>query len=271
MEAGWEDRPAMAKDDHSAASRVADILEYVAAEKRGATFSEIMRGLSIPKSSLHPLLHPLHKRRFLHYRESEQRYFLGDRIFSLGTEYGGGAGLLGMISDVLAELARNVGETCYFGVLAGNEVLYLLKQVASSPIQVTARPGYRLKAYASAIGKTLISQFSEDELLRLYPDGLKPVTENTVTDMEKLCRQLSEGREKGFFYEREESSVHVQCVAMPVFCRQKITAAMSVAFPVFSDTLDVSKIDFNKEKLAQARYKVEELLTRYEHDWVDGD
>ncbi|MDR1622892.1 MAG: IclR family transcriptional regulator [Synergistaceae bacterium] len=261
----------MAKDDHNAASRVADILEYVAAQSGGATFSEIMRGLSIPKSSLHPLVHTLYKRRFLHYRENEQRYFLGDQIFSLGTAYGSGAGLLGMINDVLAELARNVGETCYFGVLAGNEVLYLLKQVTSSPIQVTARPGYRLKAYASAIGKSLISQFDKDELLRLYPDGLKPVTKNTITDMEKLDSQLSEGREKGFFYEREESSVHVQCVAMPVFWQQKIMAAMSVAFPVFSDALDLKKIEFNKEKLAEARRQVEELIARHRNEWMYGD
>jgi DNA-binding IclR family transcriptional regulator len=261
----------MAKGNHNAASRIADILEYVATQSGGATFSEIVRGLSIPKSSLHPLVHTLHKRRFLHYRENEQRYFLGDQIFSLGTAYDGGTGLMRMINDVLAELSRNVGETCYFGVLAGNEVLYLLKQVTSSPIQVTARPGYRLKAYASAIGKSLISQFEKEDLLRLYPDGLESVTQNTVTDMEKLYSQLSEGREKGFFYEREESSAHVQCVAMPVLWQQKMVAAMSVAFPVFTDTLDIGKIDFNKEKLMQARQKVEELIARHRSEWVYGD
>jgi DNA-binding IclR family transcriptional regulator len=261
----------MAKDNHNAASRVADILEYVAAQNGGATFSEIMRSLSIPKSSLHPLIHTLHKRRFLHYRENEQRYFLGDRIFSLGTEYGGGTSLLGMINDELAELARNVSETCYFGVLVGDEVLYLLKQITSSPIQVTARPGYRLKAYASAIGKSLISQFNKEELLRLYPDGLESVTPNTITDMEKLYKQLSEGQKKGFFYEKEESSTHVQCVAMPVFCQQKIIAAMSVAFPVFTDVPDIEKIEFNKEKLLQARQKVEELIARHKNEWVYGD
>jgi DNA-binding IclR family transcriptional regulator len=261
----------MPKDDHNAAGRVADILEYVAAQSGGATFSEIMRGLSIPRSSLHPLVHTLNKRRFLHYRENEQRYFLGDRIFSLGTEYGGGTGLLGMINDVLMELSRNVGETCYFGVLSGNEVLYLLKQVTSSPIQVTARPGYRLKAYASSIGKSLISQFDKDALLRLYPDGLEPVTENTITDIDELYSQLSEGKEKGFFYEREESSAHVQCVAMPVFWQGKIMAAMSVAFPVFSDVFDHKKIEFNKEQLFQARQKVEALIARHRAEWIYGE
>ena len=260
----------MTKDGHNTVNRVADILEYVAAYKEGSAFSEIMRALSIPKSSLHPLVHTLCKRRFLHYREKEQRYFLGDRIFSLGTEYGNNAGLLGLINDALTELANDVRETCYFGVLAGNEVLYLLKQVSASPIQVTARPGYRLKAYASAIGKSLLSQFDRDELLLLFPDGFIPVTENTVTDVDKLCRQLTEGREKGFFYEREESSVHIQCVAMPVLCQQKITAAVSVAFPIFTDPPDQEQIRRNKEKLALARRQVEELIARHRGEWMYG-
>ena len=261
----------MAKDDHNAVDRVANILEYVAACKGGSTFSEIMRSLSIPKSSLHPLVRTLCKRRFLHYKEKEQRYLLGDRVFSLGTEYGNNAGLLGLINDALAELANNVRETCYFGVLAGNEVLYLLKQVSSNPIQVTARPGYRLKAYASAIGKSLLSQFDKDELLLLYPDGLPAITENTVVDVDKLCSQLAEGKERGFFYEREESSKHIQCVAMPVFFQQKITAALSIAFPVFTDPPDPKQIRRNKEKLAMTCCQVEELIARHKGEWMYGE
>ena len=262
----------MAKDDHSAVDRVVDILEYIAAHKSGATFSEIMRELSIPKSSLHPLVHTLCKRRFLYHKANEQRYFLGDLIFSLGIEYRNNAGLLSMINDVLAELSQKVGETCYFGVLSGNEVFYLLKQQASSnPIQVTARPGYRLKAYASGIGKALLSQFNKEELLLLYPGKLEPVTKNTIVDVEELYRQLSEWKPEGFFYEREESSAYVQCIATPVFYQQKITAALSIAFPVFTDAQNPEKIQFNKENLVQIRQRIEELILRNRDGWVYGD
>ena len=261
----------MAKDNHNAVDRVADILDFVASSKGGTTFTEIVRALAIPKSSLHPLVHTLCKRRFLHYRENEQKYGLGDRIFSLGAQYGNNVGLLGMINDVLSGLAGDVGETCCFGVLAGNEVLYLLMQVAPGPIQVTARPGYRLKAYASAIGKSLLSRFGKDELLAMYPEGFASITKNTVTDMDKLCRQLSEGRENGFFYEKEESSEHIQCVAMPVFCHQKIAAALSIAFPIFSEVPDPEKVKNNKEKLAGACKEIEGLITRHREEWNYGD
>jgi ribosomal protein L17 len=58
---------------------------------------------------------------------------------------------------------------------------------------------------------------------------------------------------------------------MPVFCQQKIIAAMSVAFPVFTDVLDLEKINFNKEKLSQVRQKVEELIARHKDEWVYGN
>jgi hypothetical protein len=58
---------------------------------------------------------------------------------------------------------------------------------------------------------------------------------------------------------------------MPVFCQQKIIAAMSVAFPVFTDVLDLEKINFNKEKLSQARQKVEKLIASNWANWIYGD
>jgi DNA-binding IclR family transcriptional regulator len=261
----------MAKDDHSAVDRVVNILEFIADNKDGATFTDIMRGLSIPKSSLHPLIHTLCKRRFVHYSKNSQRYFLGDGIFSLGSEYVTNTNLLGLIDDALEELAKSVGETCYFGVLAEDEVLYLLKQNSTSPIQVTARPGYRLKAYASAIGKALLSQFEKSELISMYSNGIEPITQNTVKNIDSLYDQLSEARESGFFYEREESSLHVQCVATPVFYKNKVTAALSIAFPVFTSAGESEKIHFKKEKLTLARQRVEDTIARNRADWVYGD
>ncbi|GHV37527.1 IclR family transcriptional regulator [Synergistales bacterium] len=260
----------MAKDDHNAVDRIADILEYVATHKEGATFSEVMRSISIPRSSLHPLIHTLCKRQFLYYKENERRYFLGDKIFSLSIEYRNNIDVLNMIDVMLAELAKNVDATCYFGVLAGNEVLYLLRQIVMSPIQIIVRPGYRLKAYAASIGKALLSQFNKDELTLLYPDGLEPITKNTVADIDKLYLQLSRGKEEGVFYEKEESAIHVQCVAAPVCYQQKVIAALSIAFPVFDDTQNHEKIQFNKENLLLTKQKVEDIIAKNGMSWIYG-
>jgi DNA-binding IclR family transcriptional regulator len=261
----------MAKDDHNTVERITDILEYLAAHKSGVSFSEITRSLCIPKSSLHPLIHTLCKRGLAFFKKDIQRYFIGDLIFSLGSEYRSNVNLLGMINDVIAELAQQVGETCYFGVLSGNEVLYLLKQSASNPIQVTARPGYRLKAYASAIGKALLSQFDKPKLHQLYSEPLESITKNTITSIGTLYEQLSEAKNSGFFYEREESSYYVQCIATPVFHQERVAAAISIAFPILELTTEPDKIQFKKEKLAITAKKVEDLISRNIDEWIYGN
>jgi DNA-binding IclR family transcriptional regulator len=258
----------VANDDHNTVNRVADILEFLPTNKGGSTFSEIAKELSIPKSSLHPVLRTLCKRRLVFFREYEQRYFLGDKIFSLGTEYGTNSNLLNLLDDELAVLAKNVSETCQFGVLAGNEVLYLLKQNPASMIYIASRPGFRLKAYGSAIGKALLSQFDKSELMKLYPDGLEPITENTIKDVHELYAQLCSAKQEEFFYEKEESSPHVQCIAVPIFYQQRVIAAISVAFPVFEAGETPEKIQIIRENLALARQKSEGIISRNRKDWI---
>jgi hypothetical protein len=49
-------------------------------------------------------------------------------------------------------------------------------------------------------------------------------------------------------------------VAMPVFFRQKITAALSVAFSVFNDVPNLEQIRLNKEKLILACQQIEVIV-----------
>jgi DNA-binding IclR family transcriptional regulator len=261
----------MAHDEHRTVDRVVDILELLAGNNEGISFSEISRCLSMPKSSLHPLLHTLCRRRLVHCKAREQKYVLGDLMFSLGSNYVADSSLLNKVDELLRFLAGESGETCHFGVLSGSEVLYLLKQSPASPIHVAARSGYRLGAYCTAIGKALLSQFNKEELLVLYPDGLKPITEHTITDIDVLCRQLAEIRENGWGYEKEESSRHVQCLSTPIICQQRIVAAVSVAFPIFQSHEEAEKMQSIKRHLADIRRKIEDVIAQNTKDWIYGD
>ncbi|MDR1502040.1 MAG: IclR family transcriptional regulator [Prevotella sp.] len=261
-------RDFMTKDGHNAVNRIANILEFLAVNKEGATFSEICCNFLIPKSSLHSLLYALCKRRFVSYNKNKRKYFLGDQLFTLGKEYGANSNLLGLINEELVKLTDKVKETCLFGVLVGNEVLYLLKQNPESMIYVTARPGFRLKAYGTAIGKALLSQFDKTELETLYPGGLEPLTTNTIKDIDELYAQLCRAKEDGFYYEREESSLHLRCIARAIFFRQKVTAALSVPFPVFEDIQEKRKVHIIKENLVVTQRSIEDIIAAKEQDWI---
>ena len=142
----------------------------------------------------------------------------------------------GTLYPILQSIAAECGETAHFGVLEAGKVLYLAKADSSEAVRMYSAVGRSLPAYATALGKALLSGVSRDQLTALYPDGLKPLTEHTITDMDKLYRQLCDVRSTGFAYESEESNNSICCIAVPVMLHKKNAASLSVAVPVFRYT-----------------------------------
>lgn len=256
----------MENQDHRTTSRILDIIELVAGDEGGKTFSEISRALAMPKGSLHPLLQTLCRRRYLRFAPESQRYFVGEMLFAAGSRYVEDASILQRVRDELYRLSQATRETSYFGVLSGTEVLYLLKANSPALLQMASRPGDRTRAYCTSIGKALLSGFSDGEVRALYSAGLHAVTPATVTDMDELCRQLAQVRQTGFAYERGESSPQAQCVATPVFLNGRLVAAISCAFPSF--LCEEEKYASVRNALAEARARIEAVLAADPSRWI---
>ena len=218
---------------HKPTLRVLSVLELVANNTLTQyTLSELSGLLDIPPSTLLPIVHTLRDRQYLNFDERNQTYTLGLRIFELGS----------MIQETdfysnVVEIMRNVvegcGETCHFGMLSEGDVLYIAKVDSPKAIRMYSMTGRRLPAYSTALGKALLRDHSPEQLRHTYPDGLKSLTPNTITDFEALYRQLQEIRAQGFAYENEESNENIRCVAVPLCVNGKVSAAMSVSIPVF--------------------------------------
>ncbi len=253
--------------DHRSTHRVLNILEVLANTPNGMIFSELAESLGIPKGSIFPIIHTLCNRRYVTYNQREQRYYIGETLFNLGNKYVKNSSILNDIHLVINELSNTVGQTSYFGVLANTsgEVLYLLRGVAPATIQVVGS-GIHFKAYATGIGKALLCDKEMDELHQLYPDGLVPVTNNTIQSFDRLYGQLLDIRRTGFGYEKEESTPHIQCVSTPVRYNGKLIAAMSVAYPVFNYTPEFQA--FVENNLKTARIQVEEIIRKDISKWI---
>ena len=217
---------------HRPTLRVLSVLELVAQQTHPYTLSELSTRLEIPASTLLPIVHTLRDRHYLGYDEKTQSYSLGFRLFELGsmvqeTDFYAG------IVDLMQTVVDGCGETCHFGVLSGGDVLYLAKVNSPQAIRMYSMTGRRLPAYSTALGKALLRDFTPAHLSALYPEGLKAVTPNTITDLGTLYGQLLEIRAGGFAYEVEESNENIRCIAIPICTDGRVSAAMSVSIPVF--------------------------------------
>ncbi len=251
--------------DHRTTSRVLDILELLYENVDGLTFTEICTLMEMPKSSLHPLLTTLQNRNYIHLGKENNKYSIGQQLFVLGTGYK--TNLTELIQTEMDTLSKSVGENVYLGVLSGSEVIYLLKsQFTKSNVQTLSKVGKRLKAYSTGFGKALLSQFTEQELKEIYKDGLQKLTDNTITDIDVLYKQCQEIKKSGFSYEKEESTLEIQCVGTVIKHAENYLAGMSVVVPVYRYTNEIE--EQIKTELLKTRVAIEAHIARNPSGWI---
>lgn len=219
---------------HRATQRVIEMLEQLAeGPDQGMTLTELATALGAPKSSLFPIIHTLCKLHMLSVNEGTGRYSIGYKAYEIGNIYVRRGGLTIDIQSQMRAIVDECGETCYFAQLVDGDVFYLYKVDSVEPIRSVVSSGQRLPAYATGIGKALLSGKSKEEVMKLYPNGLQPLTPHTITDLNRLCYQLDEIKRNGLAFECEESTQYIRCVAVPIRKGDQVIAAMSIAMPVF--------------------------------------
>jgi DNA-binding IclR family transcriptional regulator len=98
--------------------------------------------------------------------------------------------------------------------------------------------GFSTHPHAAAGGKVLLSQLSRDEVYEVYGSNRFPAyTKNTITDLERLMKELAHIRESGYAIDDEEYYEGIRCVAAPIKNgRGGIVAALSITGSIFTMT-----------------------------------
>lgn len=248
---------------HRATQRVIEMLEKLTlGPAQGLTLTELASQLDAPKSSLLPIVHTLYKLSMLSLNTDTGRYSIGYKAYEIGNSYISRGGLTSDLQAMMSVIVDECGETCYFAQLADGDVFYLYKVDSTEPVRSVVSPGQRLPAYATGIGKALLSGKTKEEVMGLYPQGLKPLTPHTITEIDRLCYQLDEIHRNGLAFECEESTQYIRCVAVPIRRQGTVIAAMSVAIPTFR--YDPEKESLVIRLLREAQIKLECLLKNAE-------
>lgn len=217
---------------HNPTLRVMEILNLLCEAGQALRLNQISRELEIPKSTLLPILQTLTEGGYL-CRDSMEGYCPGPALLRIGAAAGAVHSPGKAIREKMKTLVERFGETCYYGVLEGNAVLYLEKVDSPNPLRMLTTIGHRLPAYATGLGKALLLDKTPEQLKKLYPDRLPPLTKNTLKDLKTLGQQLRQMKALGYCWETEESTEHIRCFAVPVRRNGEIAGALSIAIPVF--------------------------------------
>lgn len=116
-------------------------------------------------------------------------------------------------------------------VLDGHDIVYVARVPAKRLMSISLAVGSRLPAYASSMGRVLLSGLSSEELERYLEQAkLLPLTDRTVTDRAQLRRIIQQTQQRGWAMVNQEVEVGVRSVAAPILDRSgRVVAAVNVS------------------------------------------
>lgn len=245
----------MTSTKHRPTERVLNILELLATNNNGLTLTELSKALNAPKSSIMPLVHTMTAKKFIYMEKGTGKYFIGIATFSVGSAYINNMNTLQFIQTEMKNIVNLTNETCQLGIQKKDKLLYIAKEDSLEPIRLVSYVGKQLPLYCTALGKAILAEKTNDEILELYPNGLNPITNNTITSFSTLFKELDLSKELGYTVEHEESTPHVNCIGVSLVSNNNVLGALSVAIPSFR--FSDEKLSFVIDILKSSKTKLE--------------
>ncbi len=205
------------------------------ANKEELGISEMGRALSLGKSNIFRIVITLEHWGLLE-KTAESRYRLGSRFAYFGTLVLERQNIIPVVRPHLQKLCSLHNETTHMAILTPeDEVVFMVKENATSSIQMISTIGARMSAYATANGKVLLA-FSTPERVEHYVETheLVKFTEKTIGTRQDFLTQLERIRAQGYGMDDEESEIGLTCFAAPVRNMDgQIVASVSISGPSF--------------------------------------
>lgn len=251
-------RNAKRQSQVQAIERAHQIVQVISQSSRGMGVSEISNKVGLPKGTVHRILSTLLRLGYVRQDLETKTYYLGLRFLELGNLAASQIDLRKISEPLLRQLANRTKETVHMVVLDHDEVIYIEKIESDSDLgglKMASRVGARNPAHSCAVGKVLLSFFSEEEIDRfIRVKGLPKRTENTITSAEEFKRHLRMVRKLGYAVDDEENEQGIRCVAAPIFDeKRKPIAAISISGPSFRVTKELIESKLKDEVISTAR------------------
>jgi DNA-binding IclR family transcriptional regulator len=188
---------------------------------------DLVAQLGLPVSSVYRYLRPLRDLDLV--TESDGYYRLGSRLAGTGSPISNDALAL-LAKPILADLARDTGETALLTVRIGKYALCLAQVESSHPVRMAFEVGQVLPLQAGAASRVLLAHAPADVIERVLGADLPSHTDATP-DARKLRRQLESTRTLGVATSRAEFVPGAFAIAVPVFHGDEVVAGLALAGP----------------------------------------
>lgn len=199
-------------------------------ERESATLTEVAEATGLSKGGAYKHLNTLRAAGFV--TKSGTTYRLGFRFLEVGGGLRFRFPASSTIKSKVRALADETGEACLFTVEERGRAVTLFRETGAHGVFTRTRVGTHLYLHQTAGGKAILSQLPAETVEGIVDSvGLPRATENTITDREELRAELDRVRDRGYAFNREESTEGLVAVAAPLVPGDEVLGACAVAAP----------------------------------------
>jgi len=189
------------------------ILEQLKQEG-GMTLDELAEEMEPARSTIHRHLLTLQQEELINRRDG--MYHVGLRLFDFGVHARNNLPVYDVAKDQVDKLAKRTGEIVWLIAKDHDWTIYLYKSGERQP-EIHSRLGKRRHLHQLAAGKAILAHLPEAERQAIIErQGLPTRTENTVTELEDLSKELERIRKRGVAFNRKESVMGLNAIAAPI-------------------------------------------------------
>jgi IclR family transcriptional regulator, KDG regulon repressor len=213
-----------------------DILETFLHGPEELSVTEISKALTLNKTTANRIMLKLVNRGYLKQVEKRGKYSLGTIFLEFSGLIKGRLKIRDTAMPFMLELSRQVKESTILAVWDRKDSVITESfhdSVTNGPLKVVPDEGTSIPLYCTCLGKILLATKSDQEFQEYFKDKrLEPRTRNTLTDFNKIAKQISAVRKLGIAYDDEEYALGVRGVATGIKNNEgKITGAIGILAP----------------------------------------
>ncbi len=211
------------------------ILEQVARHREGIGLADLSKRVGLHNSTTFHLAKTLVALGYIRQEADSKRYRVGRPLFALAASALDEIEMVSLATPILEELSAKTGESGHFAVRMGDAIVVIARTSGPGAFQLTERVGVVRPAHCTALGKVILAALHPEQLERfLERADLKPSTENSITEVAVLLREIQEVRRSGIAFDDGEFNPEVRCVAVPVkdFTGQ-VVGAIGISGPIW--------------------------------------
>jgi len=201
------------------------ILEYIASSGNFVRLNDVAKALDLKKNSVHSFLDSLKQLGYLEQDEVSPRYRITSKLECLYAPLLSVNELKSELRPILEKITQLTNESSYLAVQMGSYYRHELKCEPNRAVKITLNTGKEYEMATTAIGKSFLafSAHLQTNLSKQYTPEMAATIETEIKTIIKA----------GYALDVQAYDPDLNCVAMPIFYKNKPIAVLCVSGPSF--------------------------------------